>query len=261
MISFWEFQEGDIEKERYKNKLELRYVIFLDILGFKNMVNDNIDKVILALRMIKQFFLEMYEWEKEEDLEDAVKVTLFSDSIIISIKKDVLAQMLVWHIAWLQLHLFTKGILIRGGIDVGYIYQDENMVFGDGLVSAYNLESEYAIFPRVIIGKNAERWKMDEFRMDDVGKVTKHKARFRKDDGIPFVEYFTYFFPCYMPNIPSIIEPIRKTIILGLNEDDMRVREKFEWLKEYYNYALDTCMHLRFKSESDKKTISEYIIA
>lgn len=263
MISFWQFQKTDIEKEKYKNKLELRYVAFLDILGFKKMVNDDIDKVILALRMIKQYSFEMLGWghdEDDEDLEDDMKITLFSDSIIISVKDYDLVPMLVWQMAWLQFHLFTKGILIRGGMDVGHIYQDENMVFGDGLVSAYNLESKYAIFPRIIIGKNAECGKKDDFCLDDMGKVMKYKARFQKDDGIPFVEYFTYFFPCYMPDIISLIDPIRETIILGLNEDNTRVRGKYEWLKGYYNYALDMCMHLKIKSESDKKIIQKYKI-
>ena len=54
-------------------------------------------------------------------------------------------------VSWLQGQLVYKGVLLRGYVTVGDIYLDENVVFGPALVRAYELESELARFPRVII--------------------------------------------------------------------------------------------------------------
>ena len=47
----------------------------------------------------------------------------------------------------------SHGYLSRGGITVGELYSDENFIIGKALIDAYNLESKYAITPRVIIDK------------------------------------------------------------------------------------------------------------
>lgn len=163
---FWELTTNDREQKIYKDRMELCYVIFIDILGFKEMVEKDIDKVILTMRILNTFsiekfkningrvFLESSEYKYDKEYEP--KVTTFSDSIVISAKeKYYLLSDIIWSISHLQFVLLQKGIAIRGGIELGYIYQDAFMVFGDGLISAYKLESEQAKFPRILVGKRA----------------------------------------------------------------------------------------------------------
>ncbi len=44
-----------------------------------------------------------------------------------------------------------KNVLIRGGIAIGNLYHNDDIVFGKALNDAYYLESECAIFPRIIL--------------------------------------------------------------------------------------------------------------
>ena len=47
-----------------------------------------------------------------------------------------------------------KKIFLRGGISLGSMYFSDMFVWGKALVDAYRLESDIAIFPRVVIDKN-----------------------------------------------------------------------------------------------------------
>ena len=58
------------------------------------------------------------------------------DKIITALEQSLLSQ---------------YGLLLRGGIAVGKPYQDNEVVYGPGLVKAYALESKYAVYPRVIM--------------------------------------------------------------------------------------------------------------
>jgi hypothetical protein len=58
------------------------------------------------------------------------------------------AQRVVGDIARRALKL---GLLIRGGITIGKLYHSNGVVFGEGMVDAYRLESSVAIYPRVVI--------------------------------------------------------------------------------------------------------------
>lgn len=44
------------------------------------------------------------------------------------------------------------GLLIRGGITIGNLHHESGVVFGKGLVEAYELESKVAIYPRIVVG-------------------------------------------------------------------------------------------------------------
>ena len=48
-----------------------------------------------------------------------------------------------------------EGVLIRGGMCIGeMLVADEGIVFGPGLVKAYDLESKYAVHPRIVIDRD-----------------------------------------------------------------------------------------------------------
>lgn len=80
---------------------------------------------------------------------------MFSDSIVISQPiAEVDYPLFIELIAQLQYGLFTKGILIRGGISCGKLYHDEYYLFGKELIKAYLFESTYADYPRILIDTN-----------------------------------------------------------------------------------------------------------
>lgn len=50
-----------------------------------------------------------------------------------------------------QLELALSGELVRGGLCVGNVFADEYFVDGPALIEAYELESEVAVVPRVVL--------------------------------------------------------------------------------------------------------------
>lgn len=115
-------------------------IAFIDILGFKDMVNNNIEKVILALRYIKMFRDSFYKIpshmgnpertevmsepdEEVDEQENLPKATMFSDSIVISKEVDEYFSFsdFVQFIAQLQFELLREGVLLKGGPPLGSI--------------------------------------------------------------------------------------------------------------------------------------------
>ena len=50
-----------------------------------------------------------------------------------------------------QAELVRHRLFVRGGIATGPLWMDTNFVYGSGLIDAYKLEHEHAIYPRIIV--------------------------------------------------------------------------------------------------------------
>ena len=48
-------------------------------------------------------------------------------------------------------YFVRKNLYLRGGVSIGFHYEDENIIFSDGLIKAYYLESKKSIYPRIIL--------------------------------------------------------------------------------------------------------------
>lgn len=169
----WPYKQigfDDVEQKNIKVNMCECCIAFIDILGFKDMVNNNIEKVILALRYIKMFRDSFYKIpsrmgnpertevmsepdEEVDEQENLPKATMFSDSIVISKEVDEYFSFsdFVQFIAQLQFELLREGVLLRGGIDIGLVYHDDSFIFGSGMISAYLLESKVSKYPRITI--------------------------------------------------------------------------------------------------------------
>ena len=51
----------------------------------------------------------------------------------------------------MQLIAASQGVWVRGGVTVGNILHDDDVVFGPALNRAYELESKVAKFPRIVL--------------------------------------------------------------------------------------------------------------
>jgi hypothetical protein len=131
-----------------QHNLQPRYVAFLDVLGFKELVYARrigelemyFDTISVTLDVLKN--------DKRH-----IKSLLISDStILISPDSTDDFKTLLRAVQTIQAKLALKNIWIRGGISYGEVYFDQgsNIVVGKGLIDAYLLESQ-AKFPRVII--------------------------------------------------------------------------------------------------------------
>lgn len=129
------------------NLREKKYVAFLDVLGFKELVYGESEKLNLYFTTITKALEDIYSDKPKIDFQ------LVSDSIILACpltKSDFI--LLLTAIQTIQARCSIKNIWIRGAISIGNIYfnRNNNIVVGSGLINSYLLES-HEKYPRVII--------------------------------------------------------------------------------------------------------------
>src|SRR5262245_29297185 len=127
---------------------ERRIVIFYDLLGWRSKIKDagTSPKEIGNLRTAVLLHSRMMRARDR----GPIRTSTFSDNVVISapIVGEMVAYM-VGSVAAIQIATLNMGFLLRGGIAIGDIYHDDEVVFGPALNRAYELESEIADYPRV----------------------------------------------------------------------------------------------------------------
>lgn len=126
-------------------------VAFIDVLGVKNRVKKNLTETLESLWLINHYLL------KEQSKNKQLIIRSFSDNYLLALKNDgandasnfSLISNTVGNLANRCLRLYN--ILIRGAIVKGKLHIDNQIVLGPALIKAYQLESEVAIYPRIII--------------------------------------------------------------------------------------------------------------
>lgn len=246
---------------------ENRVIAFIDILGFKEIIKESeqdtskielvysILEYLKALKTSDKWTLQLLEIEEDAqkrgvgnfDVRNRINTTAFSDSIVISVKIDEnvneMVSTLIVNLAYVGAMLLEKGILIRGGITIGNIIHKENgIVFGQGLIDAYILESKNAKYPRLIVSNKLIK------RLEYPIKTKKdrypyHQYIERFEDGcvgfhqIIYYQVLQSWTEMTRERLIDSLDKVRKVIIRGLDSsfEHPDVFEKFNWLKEQYN--------------------------
>jgi hypothetical protein len=132
---------------------EDRVVAFVDILGFRSLVSKlpgdsklhrQLHAALGAIKSTGSFAGDSSTAQKE------LEASVFSDSIVISGAPNQVFTV-IWTCVGLQARLLALGVLTRGGISLGPTFHKEDILYGDGMIKAYDLESKAAIYPRVIV--------------------------------------------------------------------------------------------------------------
>ena len=142
------------------NKLELKdnknkVVAFLDVLGFKTILNNRERTQLYFNEVIS----EIENLKKLKTTQGKIlHAVLISDSVVLSYPYEdsiINLRELIVAVAKIQSRLMFHGIWLRGAITIGELeiqnYKDAQVVVGQGLADAYELETRLAIYPRVII--------------------------------------------------------------------------------------------------------------
>ena len=142
--------EKKIEKTEKTNwkPTDNRFVAFLDILGFKDLVmrksHDEIYQTLNQLSKSKKLIEKAAELKAVGDAE--VYVVSFSDSIVIFSKNDNIENFKYFLLAtrWLFTGAFNKQIPIKGGFAHGEISlnKTEQIYFGQPIIDAYLIEED-----------------------------------------------------------------------------------------------------------------------
>ena len=163
---------------------ERKFVAFYDVLGWRQKIAEagNDPGMILALKGA------VTGWSLLSNVEVQnrgfkTRITTFSDNVVISEPVEgPNFHLLLFRLGYMQVIASWSGLLIRGAITIGDIVHDDSIVFGPALNRAYELESQQAIYPRIIIDPDIG---------DAFGKLPPFMA---KEDGLTFIDPFTPVF-------------------------------------------------------------------
>lgn len=218
-------------------KLSTYYVLYMDILGVKDKINsDNSEDFLKELNSLYQEVLKGINLVGKEINNIKIETKIFSDNIIIAINKDnnielcAMKLMLIFEIAAMfQVCALAYNFLVRGSLVSGDLYIDGTFVYGKALLDAYNLETNIAVYPRIIIKKEdvAEFMQCDSL----IGYIGKDSS------GISYINSFDKYFEIVKKDITK--EDV-KTLSDNLKKKksemvDYRYYSKIYWLINEFN--------------------------
>jgi len=216
---------------RYDNKI----VTFLDILGFRNLVFQDKGDSIKSIRKLDLALRKSIELLDEYD-QKWFSAKLFSDCICLSCNDNDLDIMLR-EVALLQLFLTIEGIFLTGAIARGLHFENERLIFSEGLINAYEMQDGEK-YPRVIVnGTLLERMKKESCSHYG-GQLSLFLIE--GPDGRQFLDYLQPLVEedGLKGEMESLLESHKNAIIQKVLENikSPKVLDKYRWLSQYHNF-------------------------
>jgi hypothetical protein len=239
-------------KKRHLN-YSLHLITYIDILGFRELVEKKdpnfISKAIREVRDVTTPSVHVNKYKKENYVN-------FSDLIVHSVpfvensddwKPFEIVVNQVKHIALVQAVLIERSLLVRGAITIGAMERSYGVLFGPGLISAYELERDQALFSRIVVDaglfKTLEQNRLlDGTNYDQLIKQLS-KCLKRDDDGVVFVDYLGFMGHVLENDRGAFLNLVAKH--KALIERNLRrfrrnkkVLSKYLWLRKYHNAVI-----------------------
>jgi hypothetical protein len=219
-----------------------RFVAFVDILGFKQMISQIENqtqghvRLFQRLRSVLNFLNEesvesngqhdllVYELSADKMIERELgdpRITYVSDCAIVSTEGTFDGfKSLCNKLTKISTDLACDGMFVRGAITYGPLYHDKKFVFGSAYQRAYEVESTIADTPRIIIDDSALT-----FLKDFDGQFPLRDSGVRIDsDGFRYLRPFPFeYYPAYAFNWLGFLLRVKGHILFSLNMYDGRV--------------------------------------
>lgn len=227
---------------------ENRLILFLDFLGFKEIVDRTMTDSELLERVLVAID-EIGELADDSAFRKSQRVTQFSDSIVVSyhVNEESAVFWLLNQVAFCIINLVGMGFLVRGAITSGDMLHSDRYLIGPAMVRAYELESKHAKYPRVIVDpkvidlarhnrrhlhtpKEEEEYVRSYLTNDYDGRLYYNYVSW--DSVVNVAGLDDYYYPEYIARIGKIVE-------CGLAHSDPTVCEKYLWLHKQYVSSLD----------------------
>lgn len=222
---------------------------FIDILGFREISQKSKPEDIKSL-------LEIFKRNAmpNEQIASDMEMSFltFSDCTIRivpieSTSNQRFASGILWNELWslvhLQAEMVRKECFIRGGLTIDDIYVDNSMVFGPAIIKAYSLESEFAVYPRIVVDPEVfalfEREPLLKRHDTEIEWEYLMQLIRRDSDGLYFVDYVSGILSEFDDEgMEFVFLGQHKAAILknavahkGLN----KIAAKYLWLANYHN--------------------------
>ena len=233
------------------------YVAFLDILGFKKLIDKSeCEDIFKIFHAVLNF--EPHPLVSNSEVYNNIRYTIMSDSIVVYIEVEIedsfIALADVCSQIQMKLSRNNPPIFLRGGISQGTLYHKERILFGTGLTKAYILENTAAIYPRIIFTEELRKKALENTRKLFVFDY--NSMYYEKDDDGFYYINFLHTFNYTKTLAPKNIEEIRQMDIdyfssllghiqevLG-KEIDSSISKKYLWLENKVKKQIKRMPHV-----------------
>lgn len=231
----------------YSNKI----VFFIDILAFKEMIKKSEPlQIYNMLDCIKKCSQNEYNYNPLVIELSSRMMTQFSDAICISFDYNdpTMLFMSLQNISKMQERCLEQEVLLRGGCAIGKAVHNDKYLFGPAVNEAYKLESEVAIYPRVIISQDIIKNCINncitnsifnnELKLYFEEQIKKYLKQ--DTDGYYYIDYLSLPTAEISSNDAAnkFVEKIqtnRMFIEDGLKNPDIKIKSKYGWLADKFN--------------------------
>jgi hypothetical protein len=212
-----------------------KYVAFIDMLGFKNLVESADAHAEQREALAKVIGIFRNTIGAHETL--GTRVTQFSDSLIVSADwSEVGLHAVLSGCTWLAINLVQYAVLLRGGIAIGGITHEPDVLFGMGINRAYAFDKS-GLPPRIAIDRDVALDIQRSARLANWGFVT--QDHLTGDSMLHILREIEGYDA--KPVAGGIVwdrhaADIAEIIRLHLSSDQPdEIRRKYAWLAEYWN--------------------------
>lgn len=252
-------------------------IAFIDFLGFREALRkadaDRQKTILAALREVaeqeRNFEVNVdHKSERERTITIHPAISSFSDNILVSYDFERL------HLgggAWLGLAAIRRLVcalahrarefdcLVRGAVTLGDIYHKDRVAFGTGLVKAYELESQVAFFPRIIVTPDVFENSLPFAAAD--GNATDDRSMFKDTDGYWCLDYMTAYLETFGSDPSPEMCTARRTWALGARAKyrgmgaslaaagNTKAAQKWLWFADRFERSMLSVSHHRFSPD------------
>jgi hypothetical protein len=215
-----------------------KYVAFIDMLGFRKLVE--VADISAERREGLAEIVRIFRTTIGAHETLGTRVSHFSDCLIVSAERSEKGLCaLLSGCTWLALNLVQYAVLLRGGIAIGGITHEPNVLFGMGVNRAYAFEKS-RLPPRIGLDPNVVSDIERSAMLSSWSFVTQESR-----SGEPMLHFLREIEAYDAKPVPGGIVWNRHAaniaqIIKVYSSPDQpeAVREKYVWLKEYWNRAV-----------------------
>ncbi len=258
------------------NEAQYQYTLttFFDVLGFRDIVaNRDAEFINSVLRKLRR------EATPDDELEKMYEISTiaFSDSVVRSVHLFSKTNLefptgLLYHelfnLVWLQgLLIYEDGIFLRGALTAGELYIADGIVFGQALVDAYEMETNRACYPRILVDQSLVKL-LSQFpkllgahhhQLEDEIKYLNDLTRI-DFDGERFIDYLSWSIDD-LADFIDLLDKHFRCVAKNAKEHsaEPRVLAKYHWAASYHNAVVSDCPREWF--EEFECSPEEFILA
>jgi hypothetical protein len=230
-------------------------VAFVDILGYRDLILEDQqtgeeNEFLNELHNALSEAAALINPKKRELLhkfskKDSYAVRAFTDNVVIGYPiagkgdGEVELERIFSDLSYFQMMMTLHGFFVRGAISIGDLYMDDIVIYGAGLIEAYEGERKLARDPRIILTQSARDAVKKHLKYyGDAEKAPKVNYLYKDSDGQWFLNYLDIIMPETDVIYEEKIQSHKERIVQKLNAYPNKpvIWSKYSWAANYHNF-------------------------